>query len=415
MRDLRHAGGRRGTAAARIAPAPRGLALPGLRRRIALQGIGCDGVAQALALVLRGWQPGPATARGPAATTVTASRGRFRVASDYLDAPMTGLLMASAVCALLADIAQSWAEQRPGRLALHAAAVRSGAGLVVLAGPARAGKSTLATRLALEPGWSLWTDDVLPLRPDGQAVALGILPRLRLPVPAAAGAALRDLAARACVLGDDRYGYVAVPGQAPHGTTAPLRVLIRLDRRPGAAPCLHALPGPEALRLLMEQAIGGDARLLPRMMRLATDVVALRLVYDDPDSAAALLRRALASPETLAARPPAPALPPDAPDTGAEPLAPAGMALDWRRIPGPVPRRLGDGLALWSPDLGRGLALNATAAALWQMLAQPVSGDDMAAVLAAAFPAEPPERIRADVAAALGAMLAEGLLTAQAA
>ena len=395
---------------ARPAPASAVLALPGLRRRLALTA--AEPVAQGLAAVLLGWQPQPAPRPGRAPVTrVEPARGGFRVTSDTLDVPMTGLAPASAVCACIADIAQSWAGQRPGGLALHAAAVHTGAGLVVLAGPHRAGKSTLATRLALEPGWTLWGDDVLPLGPDGQAVALGIRPRLRLPVPAAAGPALRDLAARACLLRDHHYAYVAVPGQAPHGTIAPPRVLIRLDRRPGAPARLHALPGTEALRLLEDQSIGGDARTLPRLIRLAAGMVGLRLVFDDPEQAAALLRKALASPQALSALRPDPPLP-EAEAPGADPLTPAAMRLCWQRMPGLAARRLGRGLALWSPDQGYGLALNATGAALWQMLGEPVTGRDLAEALCAAFPDVSPIRITADVAAALGAMVAAGALLA---
>lgn len=405
----------RAGAGGRAMPAPPSsvLALPGLRRLLVLTGSASGTIGDGLAAVLLGWHPQPATGRGRAPEThVRSARGGFRVTSDYLDAPMTGLPPASAVCAAIADIAQSWAAERPGWLALHAAAVHTGAGLAVLAGSHRAGKSTLATRLALEPGCTLWGDDVLPLRPDGQAVALGIRPRLRLPVPDAAGPALRDLAARACLLGDDRYAYVAVPGQAPHGTTAPPRVLIRLDRRPGATACLHALPGTEAVRLLEDQAIGGDARTLPRLIRLAAGVVALRLVYDDLDLAAALLRKVLATPQALAALCPAPALPEATAEPGADPLSPAAMGLAWHRMPGLAARRLGQGLALWSPDTGCGLALNVTGAALWQMLDEPATGRDLAEALAAAFPDVSPRCITADVAAALGAMVAAGVLVA---
>ncbi len=399
----------------RVMPAAlsQGLALPGLRRRLMLTGPGSEALAQGLAAVLLGWQPlaGPLRGQAPVTRVVSGARS-FRVDSDYLDAPMTGLPLAGALCAAIADIAQSWAGEHPGGLALHAAAVHTGAGLVVLAGPHRAGKSTLATRMALEPGWTLWGDDVLPLRPDGQAVALGIRPRLRLPVPDAAGRALRDLATSGCVLGDDRYAYVAVPGQAPHGTLAAPRVLIRLDRRPGATPCLHALPGTEAVRLLEDQSIGGDARTLPRLIRLAAGVVALRLVYDDLEPAAAVLRRALATPQALAALCPDPPVPEAASGDGAEALSPAAMALVWRQMPGLAARRLGKGLALWSPEQGCGLALNPTGAALWRMLAGPVTGWDLAEALAAAFPDVSPIRITADVAAALGAMAATGVLLA---
>lgn len=393
-------------------PAARSVCWPGLQRRLHLRGSGTAEVLAGLCAVLPDWHPEAAAPQAERPQTrVTAGRGGFRVVSDYLETPMTGLPVASAVCAVVADLAQSWAEERPDHLALHAAAVRSGAGLAVLAGPARAGKSTLVARLGLEPGWQVWGDDVLPLDPRGRAVALGILPRLRLPVPDAAGDALRHLAARACVLRDDRYGYIAVPWQARHGARAPVRVLIRLDRRPGAAPRLHGLPGTEAVRLLARQQIGGDGDGLPHLMRLAARVVALRLVYDALEPAVACLRAALSSPQALAALRPAAPLPEDPAEVvSAVPVSPGGMALPWQRIPGPVPRRLGDALVLWSPDTGQALALNPTAAALWRLLATPVTGQDVAAALHAAFPAEPPARIAADVAAALGAMESAGVI-----
>ena len=396
----------------RVTPAalPHGVMLPGLRHRLALSPQAAAPVAQGLTSLLSGWQPALAAPDpdGPA-TRIDTTPGGFRILSDYLDAPMTGLPLASVLCAAIADIAQAWAAERPGGLALHAAAVEGGAGLVVLAGPHRAGKSTLATGLALEPGWTLWGDDVLPLRRDGQAVALGIRPRLRLPLPQAAGPAMRALAADASLPRDDRYAYVAPPRQAPHGAAMPPRVLIRLDRRPGTPACLHALPGAEALRLLEGQAIGGDDRTLPRLIRLAARLVTLRLVFDDPDEAVRLLAEALASPAALTALRPAPALP-DAPPTEAAPLPPRAMGRRWQRVPGLVARRLGGGLALWSPDLAGGLALNPTGAALWRMLADPASGCDLADALCTAFPDEPPARIVADVALALGSLLAAGAL-----
>jgi hypothetical protein len=402
--------GRRASPAAPVAGGARQvLGFPGLARRVALTG--AAPVAQALAGLLCGWAP-VAVAQAAAATRVTGTPRGYRVESDYLEGGMHGLPLASAVCAVIADLAQAWAEDRPRTLALHAGAVRTGAGLVVLAGPARAGKSTLVARLGLEPGWQVFCDDVLPVAPGGQGVALGIPPRLRLPVPVAAGPAVQALATTGCTLRDDRYGYVALPDLAPHGMRAPLRALIVLDRRPGAAPCLHDLPKTEAVRLLADQTIVGAG--LPALMRLADRLTCLRLVYEDLEPAAALLGAVLASPQALSGAARAPALAPALPETGAAPLAPAGMDLTWRRSPGLVPRRLADGLALWSPDHGRALVLNPTGAAVWGMLAFPVTGAQMAQALAGAFPEVPPDRIRADVAAMMGGLVAAGLVAAQA-
>lgn len=398
-----------------MAPAQTGagrriIGLPGLRRRIALTG--ADAVADDLAAVLNGWTPVPAEGNGD--TLVAAARGGFTVQSEYFDTPMTGLAPASAVCAVIADLAQAWADERPGHLSLHAGAVLTGAGLAVVTGPARAGKSTLIARAGLEPGWQVFCDDVLPVAPDGNALALGIQPRLRLPVPAAAGPQVQALAARHCTLRDDRYGYVALPNLAPHGATAPLRIVIQLDRRPDAPPRLHALPGTETVRLLLSQAISGGDAVPPRLMRLAARVRGLRLVYSALEPAMDLLRRVLASPQALATADLAPPLPEPVPEVGPDPLSPHGMGLTWRRLPGPVPRRLRDGLALWSPTEGRGLALNQTGAALWHMLSRPVTGWEMAETLCAVFPDVSPVRIRADVAAMMGALVAEGLVSAQA-
>lgn len=385
------------------------LGFPGLARRVALTG--AAPVAQALAGLLRGWAP--VMMPGSACDTrVTATPRGYRFDSAYLEGAMRGLPLASAVCAVIADLAQSWAEERPRMQALHAGAVRTGAGLVVLTGPARAGKSTLVARLGLEPGWQVFCDDVLPVAPGGQGVALGIPPRLRLPVPVAAGPLVQALAETGCTLRDDRYGYVALPDLAPHGTRAPLLALIVLDRRPGAAPCLHALPKAEAVRILADQTIVGAG--LPALMRLADRLTCLRLVHDGLEPAAALLRAVLASPQALSGAPLAPAMPPPVPATGAEPLSDAGMGLTWRRSPGLVPRRMADALVLWSPDHGRGLVLNPTGAAIWGMLAFPVTGRDMAEALAGAFPEVPPDRIRADVAGLMGGLVAEGLVAAQA-
>lgn len=410
MRSGAQTGARRhGVAApAPAAPAPAGLALAGLRRRVSL--VGADAVGTALAELIPTWRMGPADppvqAHSPETHVTGGSRG-YRFESDYLDGPMRGLPLASAVCAVVADLAQAWADERPDHMALHAGALRSGLGGVVLAGPARAGKSTLVARLGAEPGWQVLCDDVLPVAPGGQGVALGIPPRLRLPVPDAAGTVVQAMAVDRCVLRDDRYGYVVPPDLARHGSRVQLRVLVVLDRRAEAAPRLHVLPGPEAVRLLADQTIAGAG--MARLVRLAARMTCLRLVYSGIEPAAALLARVLASARTLAAADLAAPLPPAVP-TPAAPMTGAQMAGLWQRRADLVPRRLRDGLVLWAPDHGRGLALNPTGAAVWHLLREPVQGNAVAALLARAFDQVAPDRIAADVAGLMGALLAEDLV-----
>jgi len=67
-----------------------------------------------------------------------------------------------------------------GTFALHAAAVRTPAGVVALVGESGAGKSTLAA--AAGPGWARVADDVLPFAlAAGEPAALPHYPQLKLP------------------------------------------------------------------------------------------------------------------------------------------------------------------------------------------------------------------------------------------
>ena len=107
----------------------------------------------------------------------------FDIESVYLDEPLLGLPTASALCALMADVLEAHIEESQNPIALHAGAVAMGNRLIAITGPKRAGKSTLIARLCAEPDLQIFCDDVLPISPQGEGVALGVAPRLRLPLP----------------------------------------------------------------------------------------------------------------------------------------------------------------------------------------------------------------------------------------
>jgi hypothetical protein len=75
-------------------------------------------------------------------------------------------------------------------------------------------------------------------------------------------------------------------------------------------------------------------------------------------------------------------------------------------------RRVGEGAVLWNSRSLSTFRLNPVAAAVWQLLAGPLTCEDVACVLAEAFPDEPAARIAADVALLLGAMEAGGVVEA---
>ncbi|THD84750.1 PqqD family peptide modification chaperone [Aliigemmobacter aestuarii] len=373
-------------------------------------------VQEGLARVTRGWQPTPvpATAQGrvSALSEVSGAGGHYSVASPFLDEPLADLPVASATCALIADLAQGYSADRPDHLSLHCGAVRIDGRLVAFTGPARAGKSTLIARLAFEPGMAVFCDDVLPVDPQGHGVALGCAPRLRLPLPDGVSDAFRAGVKGALALRDDRYGYVVTESLAAHGQTAPLGAVVLLSREPGAPARLSRLDRARAMQTMLLQNMADMADIgteVARIDALTRDLTCLRLVYSDLEEAVALIRRAFSgevwpAPDcAVADDDPAP----DAPPPAAAP--PADLDRLWQRVPGPVLRRMGDEGFLWHPDF-RGYRLNPTAIALWSVLEEPVRGTEIVGALAEAFPDTDPARIAADVARQLGAWVADELI-----
>lgn len=396
------------------------LAFPGLSRPVILADR--PQLLDALQRCLHGWTPEVthiALRRRPSDAPALCiaepdADGTTRLHSAYLDAPLSGLSIAAAVCAIIADLAQGYTEQTCGALGLHCGAVRIGGRLVVLTGARRAGKSTLIARLTAEPDVELFCDDVLPVLPDGTAIGLGLAPRLRLPLPDDASALFRAHVARHLGPSDARYGYLLTPALVPHASRAPLAAIILLDRQPGAVAQLHRLDPAEALHLLLLQTITdlpSAEAAHDTAQALTAGLPVLRLVYADLEEASALLRRAFAGPEMLpAGLPIGPALPGvQAPSVQAPAADPVQV---WRRTGGIAMRRHGQSAFLWQPGEMMLWQLNPVALAVWVLLELPGSAVDIALTLAEIFPDTPQAVLRADICALLGALSAEGMVIA---
>ncbi|HEX6102115.1 MAG TPA: hypothetical protein VF031_03620, partial [Alphaproteobacteria bacterium] len=170
--------------------------------------------------------------------------GRHRAASAFEAADV----VASAVAAL--------AIGGPEVILPHAAALASPAGLVLLFADTTGGKSTLALTLAAA-GWRLFGDDRLGLRraPTGSVgVALGLAPKLRLPLPASAKA-LSEFARKRVRQSWPSLAYLqlAPEEQAGPGTEAPVAACLLLDRG-GGAPTLEPAHPARLVRALAESA-----------------------------------------------------------------------------------------------------------------------------------------------------------------
>lgn len=402
-----------GTGAGRCgsAPLPVELRFAGLRCRVLLP----PELVGPLRACLSGWavETG-AGGREPLLCRVEPRRGgRYRVQSIYLDTPMDRLPAASAICALLADLSQHWCEAAPRTLGLHCGAARIGGRLVVLTGLARSGKSTLCARLCAEPGVELFCDDVLPLRSDGQATALGIAPRLRLPLPDSLHPDFRAFVAHHLGPADDRYGYLPTAQSAAHGTQSPLAALVLLDRREGAAARLHRMDPSEALHRLLIQTITdlpSGAAAFRQAQKLTQGLPSLRIVYSDLEEAVALLKKAFGGtemlPSTLEIGSDIPSPPPEAeaPEIDAQQVV--------RRAERVTLRRHGSDAFLWRPGEPMLYRLNPVAAAVWMLLELPGSATDLAETMAELFPEVPADVLLADLRRLLGSLQAEGLVAA---
>lgn len=197
----------------------------------------------------------------------------------------------------------AYVEADPHLLCLHAGAVALGspgagdtpAPLFVFPAESQAGKSTLTAALAASGG-RLYSDDVLPIDlscPAASAVAVGLAPRPRLPLPAALPAELRENLQRRIALANGRYGYVALGREqlAPLGEHRPIAAFVRLERAAGHA-SLTATPRSEIMTLLLRQNFGARppaAELVERFAALTATARCWRLRYSDVGEAIALL------------------------------------------------------------------------------------------------------------------------------
>lgn len=73
-------------------------------------------------------------------------------------------------------------------------------------------------------------------------------------------------------------------------------------------------------------------------------------------------------------------------------------------------REVGDDLFLASSGPGQIFHLNQIAAAIWRLLEEPMTQDELVALFAEAFPDQPRDRIEQDIAGFVADLLRRGLI-----
>ncbi|MEX0815206.1 MAG: PqqD family protein [Dongiaceae bacterium] len=403
------------------------LAFEGLSRPVAL--VDSEMLLQPLAAVLHGWRFGPvsadpgsaggfaeASAGAPPLITIRRAGGRYRVESPWLAAPVAYADPVDAVCALIVDLVRAYVADDPSLLCLHCGAAEFAGRLVIFPSRYRAGKSTLMARLAAA-GSRVFADDVLPIAaPDNAGRALGIAPRLRLPLPAGAGQDFRDFVAAHRGPGNRRYLYLDLPPETlvRYGATAPIGGFVLLDRRTAGPAELTAAPRGQGLQraILHNFAHGAALETVDRLAALVAGGHCFTLRYSDLDAAAELLRATFAAwpPRPPAARGDAAAPPAAAPRPRA--AAPVAAGQRFVRRPDVAVRELDHELFLVGADNRSIYHLNPIAAALWRLLDEPMPVEEAIGVLCEAFPEIDAARIEGDVNVLFADLTERGLLVA---
>lgn len=378
---------------------------------------GADAILPLLADVAAGW-PFRVAAVEPSASPFFSIRavpadGRLHCESHVEERPAQLWDPLNALCDALASLAIALPMSDPRLICLHAAGVEFAGRLIVFPNVRRAGKSTLSAALA-QAGHRVFSDDVVPLTcpAQGQAAALatGLALRLRLPLPDSLPEGFRAWAAGVAGPRNRQYHYLCLDGQPSQGETGTLGAFVLLDRHEEPGPGrIEPVPPDAAMDALLHQNFTRDrhsGEVLEALASILERTPVFRLGYSALDEAVACLKARFADwPE------PAATLGEDrrfAPPRFGDRPAWSGGAVSQRG--GVVARSIGEGLYLADPEGQAIQRMDPLAAAIWEMLEEPATPEELEGALAEAFPETPRSWIRADLHALLTRMHDAGLL-----
>jgi hypothetical protein len=263
----------------------------------AVEFLNCDNIIDGLHTIFRGWDISEGATNAPIAAMVAkvetgwtwTSHGTYRPRDWDRVPPRTEVRVMTDVH----EAALYWyLAANPDLLCLHGGAAKIGKGLVCFPAQGRAGKSTLIANLAAL-GQTVFADDVLGLD-QGQAFALGFLPRLRTPLAPNLTAKVRSYISNH--KGPEGGGWLYLnPDQtniASLGEKAPFSAFILLRRTEASKPKLEEARTADILHALIKENI---IRTLPmetifdRLHEMAQAHPKYLLTYSAPEPAARYL------------------------------------------------------------------------------------------------------------------------------
>jgi hypothetical protein len=395
------------------------IALDGIKAPISLHH--CDEIIRPLGMVLGSWRfrvlENITERETAAAISVLRASTSYRISSPWLDEPVVEQSEVGAVFSVAAELARAFAEEQPGLLCLHCAAVEADGRLILFPNRENAGKSTLATGLAAR-GFRLFADDVLAVSEvSQQGISLGIAPRLRLPLPQSCGTSFHSFVESHRGPYDAEFLYLNLDASqlARHGQTCPIGATVLLDRRRSGSPKLTSLARGRALRQLIIQNFAPDGTSLTTINRLFSMIetgACFSFTYSKLDEAIDFLSKRFSSGDGPWQD--------DRMDQGrgtrVSEIA-VEVAQDHRpwsaqftQVAGIALRAVDNDIFLVKSGDAAVFHLNAVAASLWHMLEQPTSLAMAIDAVQKAFPAADARKVKRDVRDAFDALHKGGLI-----
>lgn len=393
--------------------------MPGETRYLKFEGMSqsvklhdCDDLIPHLPLVFPGWKIDN-LAVDDSEPVLTLSRvGRtYSLRGYWIDEPLVRNDDVEAVCALVAELMRAYVRQNDRLLCLHAAAAEFGGRLVVFPSHYHAGKSILSACLAAA-GTRLFCDDILPLNlHDAEAIAPGLAPCLRKPLPANLKPESREFIESRTSLQGNNYSYLELgtKSMTARGEHLPIGAFVLLERRAGAAAEFETISEAEVLAQVVWQNFARETEaptILAVLNRLVAGARRFRLNYDRAEDAVSLLQRKFDRwpDEYTRERNLRQECAKSTSDPGS--LAPGY----YRQAPGIGIVEADDQFFLAD---GQGAAihhLNPTGSSIWGLLAEPMTRDEIVELLLSAFPGLDREQVTADVFNLLDELKGKNLL-----
>jgi len=383
---------------------------------------GTEIIAGKLASVLTGWPSGEVGSGTPFMMIARGQRGYWIERPDdgwRVRAPT----QVTAISILIVEIVDALIANGRHLGALHAAAAHFYGRLVLFPAESRAGKSTLMARLAASDH-RIFADDLMPIDLDsGEAIAIGCLPRLRLPLPCNARPDFSAFVRRRLRIKDSRYGYVEPRAgrKVTFGERAPVGAVVTLSRslEPVAASLQSISLGDAALCVLLRDTRRNVAtdQLLDDYLSIIGDIPGFRLVYSDLEDGVSCLEGFFRSwsdqagdgcPGSLCKLSRARSR--KSPTRDLTATVPHAGSARYRRRRHIRMRLAEDQAFLIDPNANELFHLNTIGMAVWNLLDEPSDAASMIGLFRTAFPESDPATLEADIARLLERLLADGLI-----